>query len=328
MGKVGIFSVATAFVIGMCLGWPSPGFPAQGDCAQPVSTGSGPVATDALFVLRAAVGTATCENCVCDIDGNGSVSASDALAVLKAATGQPISLNCPACSCDSAQAPTCGGSCPAGETCAADPFDPAFCTCLNDCEASAAPTCGGSCAAENDPSLQCTAITFSVGPDQTADACTCAPVGIVACGDASSPECFGVCHPGSVCVDSRGVCACSALPLQPACDQAEAPTCGGTCSGNNICTSNGVGGCACTTYDGNASCFDTQAPMCSAGACAFGEVCSVDVLGTCDCFEPCEVGDAPACSGSCDVGETCQSHSVTVNGSTFDLCQCDSTSSP
>jgi hypothetical protein len=54
-------------------------------------------ASDALFTLRAAVGTETCDACLCDIDGNGTVTASDALSTLKAAVGQPVTLNCPAC---------------------------------------------------------------------------------------------------------------------------------------------------------------------------------------------------------------------------------------
>ena len=33
-----------------------PSIAANGDCAQPVSTGSGPTASDCLFILRAAVG--------------------------------------------------------------------------------------------------------------------------------------------------------------------------------------------------------------------------------------------------------------------------------
>lgn len=54
-------------------------------------------ATDALGVLRTAVGLDSCELCVCDVDGSGAVAASDALAVLRVAVGQPVPLDCPAC---------------------------------------------------------------------------------------------------------------------------------------------------------------------------------------------------------------------------------------
>ena len=54
-------------------------------------------ASDALFVLRAAVGSASCELCVCDVNGSGTVTASDALVVLRRAVGQPVELACPAC---------------------------------------------------------------------------------------------------------------------------------------------------------------------------------------------------------------------------------------
>ena len=55
-------------------------------------------ATDALFVLRAAVGTETCALCVCDTNGSGTITASDALVALNFAVGQPIELMCPPCS--------------------------------------------------------------------------------------------------------------------------------------------------------------------------------------------------------------------------------------
>jgi hypothetical protein len=76
-----------------------------GGCADPVALTSGNessadlvTATDALFVLRAAVGLETCALCVCDPDDSGGVAATDALLTLNAAVGQPVSLECPACS--------------------------------------------------------------------------------------------------------------------------------------------------------------------------------------------------------------------------------------
>ena len=54
-------------------------------------------ASDALVVLRAAVGAGTCRPCVCDADNSGSTTASDALRVLRTAVGQSVTLECPAC---------------------------------------------------------------------------------------------------------------------------------------------------------------------------------------------------------------------------------------
>jgi 3-phytase len=65
-------------------------------CAQPLSAGTAPVATDCLHILRVVVGLATCDPvCVCAPKGTLPVSATDALMCLNKATGQPIALNCP-----------------------------------------------------------------------------------------------------------------------------------------------------------------------------------------------------------------------------------------
>ena len=70
---------------------------ANGDCGQPVSNGAGPVATDCLFILQAAVGAQTCSPvCVCDLNGSGgNPNATDALSCLNASVGVPGLLNCP-----------------------------------------------------------------------------------------------------------------------------------------------------------------------------------------------------------------------------------------
>jgi hypothetical protein len=54
-------------------------------------------ASDALVVLKAAVGTAECELCVCDVNDSHELTASDALIVLKAAVGLEAELDCPRC---------------------------------------------------------------------------------------------------------------------------------------------------------------------------------------------------------------------------------------
>ncbi len=75
-------------------------------CGDPVDSGGALVArvslaninaTDALFTLRAGVGSETCELCVCDVDDSGDLNASDALLVLQVGVGQPVDLNCPDC---------------------------------------------------------------------------------------------------------------------------------------------------------------------------------------------------------------------------------------
>jgi hypothetical protein len=65
-------------------------------CAQPLSSGSQPTASDCLFILKAAVGTEVCQpECVCVPSGNLPVKATDALLCLNAAVGVSVPLNCP-----------------------------------------------------------------------------------------------------------------------------------------------------------------------------------------------------------------------------------------
>ena len=68
-----------------------------GNCGQPSSFGPSPLASDALAVLRAAVGTLVCKPCVCDATGEGKVTSSDALRVLRFAVGIGGDLSCAVC---------------------------------------------------------------------------------------------------------------------------------------------------------------------------------------------------------------------------------------
>ncbi len=81
---------------------------AKGDCGQPQSSGDTPTASDALAILRSAVGQTiqACidKACICDVNGNGSVAASDALTVLRKAVGQSVTL---ACVCAPPSGPAC-----------------------------------------------------------------------------------------------------------------------------------------------------------------------------------------------------------------------------
>jgi len=78
--------------------------PTGGACADPVALTAGltpradsVTASDALFILGAAVGIQTCDLCLCDTDGSGGVAATDALITLQAAIGLPVALECPPC---------------------------------------------------------------------------------------------------------------------------------------------------------------------------------------------------------------------------------------
>ncbi len=58
-------------------------------------------ASDALFTLRVAVGSAQCDLCICDVapsGGTAGVTASDALMLLRVSVGIPIALSCSLCS--------------------------------------------------------------------------------------------------------------------------------------------------------------------------------------------------------------------------------------
>ncbi|MFN2377654.1 MAG: ethylbenzene dehydrogenase-related protein [Candidatus Binatia bacterium] len=89
--------VLTCAVVALGALHASPARAAAGDCGQMVSSGITTTASDALFVLRAAVGSQTCEYpCLCDTNGSGSTTSSDALLALKRAVGQDVRL---ACSC-------------------------------------------------------------------------------------------------------------------------------------------------------------------------------------------------------------------------------------
>jgi hypothetical protein len=92
--------VASMIVSALLIGAPAVASAARGDCGQPVSNGGGPVATDCLFILQAAVGTQTCDPlCTCDLNASGgTANATDALACLNASVGAPGLLNC---ECDS-----------------------------------------------------------------------------------------------------------------------------------------------------------------------------------------------------------------------------------
>jgi hypothetical protein len=77
-------------------------------CGRPTSSGSSsPLTSDALWILRAAVGQTitVCSDerfCICDVDCSGSITTADALIALRDAIGQSVTLKCccPVPSCD------------------------------------------------------------------------------------------------------------------------------------------------------------------------------------------------------------------------------------
>ena len=83
----------------------STSFAALGDCGQPSSNGTEPVASDALFILQAAVEIEECDVCICDVNSNGAISATDALIVLQAAVDIDVTLDCIPCDDLSLQCP-------------------------------------------------------------------------------------------------------------------------------------------------------------------------------------------------------------------------------
>jgi hypothetical protein len=65
------------------------------DCGDPDDSGR-LTASDALFLLRGAVGIVDCASCICDVDQTGGgPKAGDALRVLRVAVGHALELACP-----------------------------------------------------------------------------------------------------------------------------------------------------------------------------------------------------------------------------------------
>jgi hypothetical protein len=83
-------------VLAALLVCPVAAYAAKGACSQPASSGSGPSASDCLFILRTAVGSSTCgPACICAPKGSLPTFSSDALLCLRGSVGQPVVLDCP-----------------------------------------------------------------------------------------------------------------------------------------------------------------------------------------------------------------------------------------
>ncbi len=68
-----------------------------GRCGLPVSAGPDPLASDCLYILRAAVKLESCALCVCDVDSSCAILATDALRCLNKAVHNPVDLFCDEC---------------------------------------------------------------------------------------------------------------------------------------------------------------------------------------------------------------------------------------
>jgi hypothetical protein len=90
-------AVLAAFLFCITVGAPLNAVAGAGDCGQPVSTGQTPTASDALSILSTAVGSSSCETCVCDADGSGAITATDSLLILNIAVGLGSGLFCEPC---------------------------------------------------------------------------------------------------------------------------------------------------------------------------------------------------------------------------------------
>jgi hypothetical protein len=73
------------------IGWETNEVPSCGDANDDGNLST----TDALIALSTAVGTATCEDLVCNVNFAGGVTTADSLLILKRAVGQSVVLTCP-----------------------------------------------------------------------------------------------------------------------------------------------------------------------------------------------------------------------------------------
>jgi len=244
---------------------------------------------------------------------------------------------CVGVTCGVASAPTCDGTCPPEQVCIVNNFTD-MCGCAPDnsvCGTAIAPACNTECSPGRvcveefpgrcgcvDESLRCN--VRAGGPTCDAkcssgrecvitsgDDCMCVDSN-VACGEASSPECAGVCPSGQACILQGESCEC--VDEIELC-HATYPICGGICPTGEDCTG-GALLCVCVpspTPSPSPSpsppatqCGDTF-PTCN-GACPTGEACLFGSAG-CMCVSgppSIQCGDTfPVCNGACPSGEAC-----------------------
>lgn len=149
--------------------------------------------------------------------------------------------NCTCTPCGGVGWGTCGGACPASETCGDIGFG---CACIptdtTPC-GNSYPGCGGTC-----PAGQACGENGLFG-------CVCVPEEYPACGDALAPACDGACRSGLFCVTNQDTCSCIPGGAVRLCGSVEgSPSCLGGCpSEAPICRDAG-GSCTCTAYPSRA----------------------------------------------------------------------------
>ncbi len=263
------------------------------------------------------VGTVVVELCECS-EGSSSNSTTTTTMAATTTTTTMSGFH----PCEDSAAPTCAGECGPEGTCAPDPFAEDFCECLGDCQLSDAPTCGGDCGSY--PGQVCRELGVQFSGEPATSGCDCLPEGAKNCELDGVPQCGGQCAPGRVCEDAGGSCACRVLPVQGPCAAAETPACGGTCPEGMLCEDVGDNECGCALFPGGEPPCESSGdwPTCGA-ACPHGLVCAAEVLGTCECLDPCEISAAPACGGAClDGGETCTMVTVSSGQLNLQMCAC------
>lgn len=173
-------------------------------------------------------------------------------------------------SCGNSAAPTCGGECPAGSSCAFDSIPDWFrprCACYPDdvvpCSQSGYPTCGGACL---DGGV-CQHVSYREFPGGLGfDVCVCVPPASACAGGPQQCSAPGRCPPGEICQLAAGppdfalFCAGCAVPTTTtsitvpttpttttttapptttipggSCGAFAFPTCGGTCPPGDRC---------------------------------------------------------------------------------------------
>jgi cysteine-rich repeat protein len=316
------WSIAIAFAAMMLALAASPSRATPADCGHPTSRGtSAPSATDALFVLRAAVGAEACKPCVCDADASGLIAATDALAILRRAIGLGPVLVCgsvcePLCGdgiidlgedCDSAGASaTCDADCTvaycsdgtvnvlAGELCDDGP-DSA--TCDADCT----PTVCGDDVINPSSGEQCEDLNEIDG-----DGCD-SNCKLTACGN-------GIVTDGEICDDGRATATCDADCTPAYCGDGLRNAVAG-----EACDAGGGDSANCDLDCSVAVCGDGRRNPLAGEACDDGNVvdgdgceasCMITVMcgnGLREGDEACDDGnfvDGDGCSDAC-VAETC-----------------------
>jgi hypothetical protein len=215
--------------------------------------------------------------------------------------------------CGASASPSCGGACPNGQECHADPATKQ-CTCApGPCGGSPdkAGMCGGTCPT---PGEVCHVTSTASG----ASVCGCGAPPSPCGGNPLTGACGGDCtDPNLKCLaDAAGNCTCQSPPAPGGFCQLTGGACGGTCPNpNESCVpSTAVPGQPCICQPG--PCHQDPATGACLGTCAatVPGTCHLDATGQgCTCGPPPTCGLDPqthTCGGPCPPGLECQINSA------------------